>query len=150
MSRLKSAATLASVAVLAFCVVPTVFAQSLAQKEKYARVEYYVNHEAEQATYQCKTPISFKFDWSTFTDEILFDNNDLPGRCAMALGQIGFICNMSEEAKKTVQSKVKGVFCKQSPSTVFSLENGIFTWGIDFKDNINVDDKVRAFLMKNL
>jgi len=51
---------------------------------------------------------------------------------------------------KAVQNKVTGVTCKEAPPGGLSFENGVLVYGIDFKNDANVRENVRKFLMEKL
>ena len=141
------------IATLAFCVFLTpAFAQSLAEREARTYEEKSLEAEIPGRTGDCK--VTAKFDWSTFTDgaQGLTQKNKRPSQfCKFALEAIGRVCGKGEDAKKSVQSNVKSLTCKEaSPSTV-SLENGELVYGIDLKDEANTGvDKVQKFLMEKL
>ena len=137
------------IAALAFCVSLTpVFAQSLAEKEKFASQEKMIADDVESAAKKCKVTIPVKFDWSTFKD-IDFMKNSPAGYCDNVFSAIGSICERSEDALKSVQSKIKSVTCKHSSPHILSLENGELVYGMDVNDS-NISDMVRAFLMEKL
>jgi hypothetical protein len=143
MSKFKLAAALALCAFLT-----PAFAQSLAEREKFAYQEKELAKEAEHTAEICKTDIKVKFDWSTFNKEDIKEYSP-SGFCGEALSGIRHVCEHSEDGLKSVQSKIKGLTCKQSSALALSLENGELVFGFGFKDS-NLSDKVRTFLMDNL
>ncbi|MCL2590764.1 MAG: hypothetical protein FWD67_07770 [Betaproteobacteria bacterium] len=151
MLKLKSVATLVSVAALAFCVVTPTFAQSLAQRERYASEDKRLSEQYAKPTMnKCKININVRLDWSTFKDESPPDNIAPSSHCGAALEGISDLCSVSEDAMKAVQNKVTGVTCKEAPPGGLSFENGVLVYGIDFKNDANVRENVRKFLMEKL
>ncbi|MCL2590765.1 MAG: hypothetical protein FWD67_07775 [Betaproteobacteria bacterium] len=151
MSRLKSAATLASVAALAFCVVTPAFAQSLAQKQKYAEEEKGLSEYIKKTNEECKMNLDAKFDWSAIKYQELWPSGHTPSAvCGAAVAGIRDVCRVSGDAMKAVQSNVKGVICKEAPPGGFSFKNGILVYGMDLTNDANTADRTRKFLMDNL
>jgi len=144
MSKVKLVAT------LAFCVFLTpAFAQSLTERLQYASEEKSMAKAVESIAEKCKVTIPVKFDWSTFKD-FDFRRFSPSGYCRIAFSAIGDICEMSEDGLKSVQSKVKSLTCKQASPSNLTLENGELVYGFDFKNDYNVRDWVRAFLVEKL
>jgi len=147
MSKVKLIAT------LAFCVFLTpAFAQSLADREARAYAEKKVAENVDfYLTKKCKLTIPVKFDWSTFKDFDFTGRKDyVPGNCSAALDGMARICGTSEDALKSVQSKIKSVTCKNASPSTLALENGELVYGIDFDKDSNITERVEKFLMEKL
>jgi len=142
MSKVKFVAT------LAFCAFLTpAFAQSLAEREKYATYDKELAKNAEDMVKECKVAIPVKLDWSTVKD---IKEYNPAGYCDNAFWAVKEICRGSEEGLKAVQSKIKSVTCKQSSPHILSLENGELVYGIDFKNDTNIGQMVLKYLKDNL
>jgi len=152
MPRLKSATTFASVAALALCVVIPVFAQSLAQKQAYAEQEKRLSEMYIKKTNEkCGMELNVKFDWSAIKFQEHWTDGQTPsGTCGAVVEGIGDVCQVSADAKKAVQSNVKGVICKEAPPAGFSFGKGVLVYGMDLKNDANVVDRTKKFLMDNL
>jgi hypothetical protein len=137
------------VATLGLCVFLTpAFAQSLAEKEKYAAEEKKMVQTVENTAKQCKTEIKVNFDWSTFKKED-FAKYSPSGYCGNAFKALNAVCTGSDLGLQAVQSKVKSVTCKQAAPRSLSLKNGELVFGIDY-NAVNDYDAVVAFLKENL
>jgi len=98
-----------------------------------------------------KVSLNAKFDWSAIKyQEQWPDGHTLAVVCGEAVVGVGDVCRVSEDAMKTVQSKVKGVICKEASPSGFSFSNGILTYGMDLKNDANTADRTRKFLMDKL
>jgi len=144
MSKVKLVVT------LAFCVFLTpAFAQSLAERKQYAFEDKSMAKEAESIAKKCRVTIPAKIDWNTFKD-FDFKVFSPSSYCRIAFSAIGDICEISEDGLKSVQSKVKSLTCKQASPSTLTLENGELVYSFDFKNDYNIRDKVRAFLLEKL
>ncbi len=137
------------VAALGLCVFLTpAFAQSLAEKEKYAAEEKEIASSVENTARQCKTNIKVKFDWSSFKKKDL-EERGAATFCNAAFSALNDVCTSSDAGLKAVQSKVKSVTCKQSSPRSLSLKNGELVFGIDY-NAANDHEAVLTFLKNNL
>jgi len=137
------------VVTLCLCVfLAPAFAQSLAEKEKYAAEEKELSKAAEYASDQCKTTIKAKIDWSGFNIKEMASNS-ASGYCEEAFSALRQVCGRSELAMKSVQGKVKSVTCKYSSPLTVSLKSGELIFSFSFKDS-NLSEKVQAYLMDSL
>ena len=137
--------------VVTFCIcafLAPAFAQSLAEKEKFAAEDKELSKAAEYASEQCKTTIKAKIDWSGFNIKEMA-NNSASGYCEEALSALRHVCGRSELAMKTVQDKVKSVTCKYSSPLAVSLKSGELIFSFSFNDS-NLSEKVQTYLMDNL
>ena len=137
------------VATLGLCVFLTpAFAQTLAEKEKYATEEKAMVRSVENTAKQCKTEIKVKFDWSSFKKEDLGKYSP-SGYCDNVFSALNSVCTGSDDGLKAVQGNVKSVTCKQASPRSLSLKNGELIFGIDYKA-ANDYDAVVEFLKNNL
>jgi hypothetical protein len=145
MSKVKLIAT------LAFCAFLTpAFAQSLAERQARTVEEKTLEAEVALRTRDCT--VTTKIDWSTFTDsaQALTEKEKRPSQfCKFALSAIGLICR-GEDGKKSLQSNVKSLTCKQASPSTLTLEKGELVYGFDIKDEANQTDKIEKFLMEKL
>ena len=149
MLKVKLVATLAFFVFLTPVSLTPVFAQSLTERIQYASEDKSMAKAVESIAGKCKVTIPAKIDWSTFKG-FDFKTFSPSGYCRIAYSAIGDICEMSEDGLKSVQSRVKGLTCKQASPSTLTLENGELVYGFDFKNDYNVRDMVRAFLIEKL
>jgi hypothetical protein len=137
------------VATLGLCVFLTpAFAQSLAEKERYAAQEKSMESSIEETAKQCKTTIKVKFDWPSFKKEDVLSRSN-SGFCENVFTALNQVCRDSDAGLKAVQSSVKSVTCKRASPRAISLKNGELVFGIDY-DAVNDYDAIYKFLKDNL
>lgn len=128
--------------------------ESLEDKEKWARQDHYMADHIKGANDKCGIAkgkeITNTFDKASFakTD---WSSHSPNGMCSSVWDDVASLCNGMEAAKKPVQDKIKGITCRYAGKGKFglTLDKGMLTYNIDFEES-NVDDKITAFLKKNL
>ncbi len=141
--------TLKYAAAISFCILTqSAFAQSLAEKELYAKEESAMVSRVENTNKQCQTSVKFKFDWASFKKADLEDRGATTF-CEGVFSAINDVCTGSDAGLKAVQSKIKSVTCKQAAPRTIALKNGELIYGIDY-NAANDRDAVFDFLKKNL
>lgn len=143
MSKLKYATAIGF-----FILTQSTFAQSLAEKELYAKEDSAMVSSVENTEKQCKTTVKFKFDWASFKKADLEDRG-ASTFCEAVFSAINDVCTGSDAGLKAVQGKIKSVTCKQATPRTIALKNGELTYGIDY-NAANDRDAVFDFLKKNL
>ncbi|MBX3224069.1 MAG: hypothetical protein KF795_26375 [Labilithrix sp.] len=128
-------------------------AESLEDQEKWARQDSYMESSIKDANTACGTsgkPITNQFDKASFAKED-WSSHSPNGYCSGVFDNLRSICANVDGAKQPVQNQIKKVVCRYAGKGKFgmSLANGTLTYNVDW-DEPNVDDKIAAFIKKNL
>lgn len=128
-------------------------AQSLEEKEKWAKQDQYMADSIKNANEHCAIgdpKITNEFDKASFAKED-WQSHSPNAFCSTAFDNLRSLCSNTEGAKASVKEKIKKVVCRFGGKGKFGLAlvNGTFTYTVDW-DEKNVDEKITGFLKKNL
>jgi hypothetical protein len=96
----------------------------------------------------CGTSVVGTIDWSTVSEELLMDYS-ISGYCENPLVSLSRLCDVSDEAKRTVQAKVKQVDCRFGNDLEPRIEAQRVVW-TTAKDAPNQEEFATRFFKKNL
>ncbi|MBX3203108.1 MAG: hypothetical protein KF894_33600, partial [Labilithrix sp.] len=128
-------------------------AESLEDKEKWARQDSYMESSVKDANAACGTsakPITYQFDKASFAKED-WSSHSPNGYCSGVFDNLRSICANVDGAKQPVQNQIKKVVCKYAGKGKFgvTLSGGTLTYSVDW-DEPNVDDKIATSIKRNL
>ncbi|XXF79942.1 hypothetical protein P2318_09390 [Myxococcaceae bacterium GXIMD 01537] len=96
----------------------------------------------------CGSAVTAAIDWSTIDDELL-KTYSISSFCETPLNSLRALCDVSDEAKRTVQAKVKQLDCRFGPALDTRIEATRVLW-TTAKDAANQDEYATRFFKKNL
>lgn len=96
----------------------------------------------------CGASVTGAIDWSTISEELLKDYS-ISSFCESPLTSLVRLCDVSDEAKRTVQAKVKQIDCRFGAALEPRIEAQRVIW-TTAKDAPNQDEFATRFFKKNL
>jgi hypothetical protein len=96
----------------------------------------------------CGTAVAGSIDWSSIP-EALLKTHSISGFCEAPLTSLRGLCDLSNEAKRTVQAKVKQIDCRFGPALEPRIEASRVVW-TTATDAANQDEFATRFFKKNL
>ncbi len=96
----------------------------------------------------CGTAVAGSIDWSSVSEELL-KGYSISSYCESPLTSLRKLCDVSNEARRTVQAKVKQIDCRFGPALEPRLEASRVVW-TTAKDASNQDEFATRFFKKNL
>jgi hypothetical protein len=127
---------------------------SLAKFMAFDRKGEMARHDGEYAEQlqalkaSCGAAVAGTIDWSTISEELL-KGYSISSFCGSPLQALVRLCDVSEEAKRTVQAKVKQVDCRFGAALEPKLEAQRLVW-TTAKDAPNQEEFATRFFKKNL
>lgn len=118
------------------------------RKGEMARHDSAYAEQLKALNTSCGAQVAGTIDWSTVSEELL-KVYSISGYCESPLTSLARLCDVSEEAKRTVQAKVKQVDCRFGPALEPRLEAQRVVW-TTAKDASNQDEFATRFFKKNL
>lgn len=131
------------------CVAATnVQAQSLKDREYFAKQEEYLAKEVANTNKKCDSSVAAKFDWSSPPSEA--DRKfSAYGYCGAVLEGMRKVCDSGALGKDAVKAKIKTLTCGFGPKREIALKDGAIDYKIEFKSS-NDADFVANYLQNNL
>ncbi len=96
----------------------------------------------------CGTAVAGSIDWSSIPEELL-KTHSISSFCEPPLHSLRKLCDISNEAKRTVQAKVKQIDCRFGPALEPRVEASRVVW-TTATDAANQDEFATTFFKKNL
>lgn len=127
---------------------------SLAKLMAFDRKGEMAGHDGEYAEQlqalnaSCGASVAGTIDWSTISEELL-KGYSIASFCGTPLQALVSLCERSQEAKRTVQAKVKQVDCRFGAALEPRLEAQRVVW-TTAKDASNQEEFATRFFKKNL
>jgi hypothetical protein len=124
-------------------------AQSLKDKEYFAKQEEALAKEVAQTNKKCDSNVTAKFDWTTPPAPEDRSKFSAYGYCGAALAGMRKVCESGAMGKDAVKEKIKTVTCGFAPKREIALKDGAIDYKIEFKSS-NDADYVSDYLKNNL
>lgn len=96
----------------------------------------------------CGATVAGTIDWSTVSEEVL-KGYSIASFCGAPVTALKSLCDVSDEARRTVQAKVKQMDCKFGKSLEPKLESARVVW-TTATDAANQEEAATRFFKKNL
>lgn len=126
----------------------SVQAQSLKDREYFAKQEEALAKEVATTNKKCDSNVSAKFDWTTPPAEA--DRKySAYGYCGAVLEGVRKVCDSGAMGKDAVKEKIKTVTCGFGPKREIALKDGAIDYKIEFKSS-NDAAYVSEYLKNNL
>jgi hypothetical protein len=126
-----------------------VFAQSLKDKEYFAKQEEALAKDVTATNKKCDSNIAAKFDWSTPPAAEDRTKYSAYGYCGAALEGMRKVCDGGAMGKEAVKEKIKSLTCGFAPKREIALKDGAINYKIEFKSS-NDAAFVSDYLKNNL
>lgn len=106
------------------------------------------SEELKSLNASCGTAVAASIDWSTI-DDALLKSHSISSYCGTPLSSLRALCDVSDEAKRTVKEKVKRVDCRFGTGMELRIEPERILWTTE-KDAANQEAFATHFFKKNL
>lgn len=127
-------------AVIAMAIGSTaVSAQSLKDKEYFAREERSLADKLPSVAEACGTTIAVKFDWSKPPSPEERTTYSASSYCSAVLDGMQRVCASSHAGKDAVKRAITKLTCGFGPQRSITLKNGAIVFRIDYGASNNVD-----------
>jgi hypothetical protein len=126
-----------------------VYAQSLKDKEYFAKQETYLAEQVPYVNKKCDTKITVKFDWSKPPKPEERTTYSAYGYCQAVLDAVQRVCDSSRAGKDAVKEKIKSLTCGFGPQREIALKGGAINYKINYSSANDVDF-VFEYLQNNL
>jgi hypothetical protein len=123
-------------------------AQSLKDKEYFAKQEESLAKEVASTNKKCGSSVTAKFDWSTPPAAEDRGKYSAYSYCGAALEGMRKVCD-SGAGKEAVKEKIKSLTCGFGQKREVALKDGTVDYKIEFKSS-NDADYVSEYLKNNL
>ncbi|MBJ6762442.1 hypothetical protein JGU66_16855 [Myxococcaceae bacterium JPH2] len=129
-------------------------AGTLAKLMAFDRKAEMTRHDGEYAeklkamNASCGTQVAGTLDWSSVSDDLIKEYS-ISGFCEAPLASLRALCDISEEARRTVKAKVKQVDCRFGASVDPKLEADRLIW-TTAKDASNQEEFATRYFKQNL
>ena len=97
----------------------------------------------------CRTPVEVRILWDTVSDTQLTDE-DISGSCTPPLEALRDLCSRSEEARRTVRSRVKSLDCRIGETLEPRVEAERVVWTTPVGSGAPSREETLAFFLDNL
>lgn len=124
-------------------------AQSLKDKEYFAKQEESLAKEVASTNKKCDSNVTAKFDWSTPPAAEDRGKYSAYGYCGAALEGMRKVCDSGAMGKEAVKEKIKSLTCGFGANREIALKDGAIDYKIKFKSS-NDAEYVSEYLKNNL
>ncbi|MCP3135899.1 hypothetical protein [Pyxidicoccus xibeiensis] len=98
----------------------------------------------------CGSAVAAAITWTAMPDKLLDDGEAIGSYCAAPLEALTSLCSDSEEARRTVQAKVKRVDCRAAEAFSGRIEADTVVWSIAPSASSTSAEQNQQFFMDNL
>ncbi len=97
----------------------------------------------------CGTPVEVRIAWDTVSDKLL-NEEDISGTCTPPLEALRDLCSRSEEARRTVRTRVKSLDCRIGETLERRVEAEKVVWTTPVGSGVSPREDTLAFFLDNL